>query len=158
MARPISKLSRRRRASSRPGRGVAGHRPRSHRARAVGGPLPTPPPSGASSGRPPTHAPLGASVTDVGRTDRGPAAADTTYLPPVYSILGGTIACDLPINAGPQHYVLNAALRQLARWVRTGRRPASTPPLSGRAGSPPILERDPRRNPAAGSRPRRAMA
>jgi Alpha/beta hydrolase domain len=81
-------------------------------------------------------------ITDVGRTDRGPAAADTTYLPPVYSILGGTIACDLPINAGPQHYVLSAALRQLVRWVRSGRSPASTPPLSVRAGSPPILERD----------------
>src|SRR5215813_2914069 len=91
-------------------------------------------------------------ITDVGRTDRGPAAADTTYLPPVYSILGGTIACDLPINAGPQHYVLSAALRQLVRWVRSGRSPASTPPLSVRAGSPPILERDPRGNAVGGIR------
>lgn len=91
-------------------------------------------------------------ITDVGRTDRGPAAADTTYLPPVYSILGGTIACDLPINAGPQHYVLSAALRQLVRWVRSGRSPASTPPLSVRASSPPILERDPRGNAVGGIR------
>src|SRR5262249_46632970 len=49
----------------------------------------------------------------VGPTDQGPSARDTTHLPPVQSILGGTVACDLPINSGPQHYVLAAALRQL---------------------------------------------
>ena len=85
-------------------------------------------------------------LTVVGRTDRGPAAADTTHLPPVDSIFDGTFTCDLPINAGPQHYVLSAALRQLVRWVRSGRSPASTPPLSVRAGSPPTLERDARGN------------
>jgi Alpha/beta hydrolase domain len=91
-------------------------------------------------------------TTVVGRTDGGPAAADTTHLPPVYSILDGSVACDLPINAGPQHYVLSAALRRLERWVRTGRGPASTPPLSVRAGSPPTLERDLRGNAVGGIR------
>jgi hypothetical protein len=78
----------------------------------------------------------------VGPTDEGPAAADTTHLPPVRSIFGGTVVCDLPINSGPQHYVLSAALRQLARWVRGGRRPRATPPLAVRPGFPPALERD----------------
>lgn len=91
-------------------------------------------------------------LTVVGRMDRGPAAADTTHLPPVDSIFDGTFTCDLPINAGPQHYVLSAALRQLVRWVRSGRGPASTPQLSVRAGSLPTLERDPRGNAVGGIR------
>jgi hypothetical protein len=88
----------------------------------------------------------------VGPTDHGSSAADTTHLPPVQSILGGTVACDLPINSGPQHYVLSAALRQLARWVRSGRGPASAPPLSVRPGFPPIIERDPFGNAVGGIR------
>jgi hypothetical protein len=78
----------------------------------------------------------------VGKTDQGKAALDTTHLPPVQTIHGGTVTCDLPINAGPQHYVLSAALRSLVAWVRRGRSPASPPPLSAQPGSPPILERD----------------
>ncbi len=91
-------------------------------------------------------------MTMVGATDQGPAAADTTHLPPVDSIFGGTVACSLPINSGPQHYVLSAALRQLVRWVRSGRPPASAPPLSVRAGSPPTIERDPFGNAVGGVR------
>ena len=41
------------------------------------------------------------------------------YLPPVSSIFG-VITCGAPINAGPQHYVVSAALRRLDRWVRSG--------------------------------------
>jgi hypothetical protein len=81
-------------------------------------------------------------MTVVGPADEGPAAADTTHLPAVQSILGGTVTCDLPINSGPQHYVLSAALRRLERWVRTGRAPASAPLLSVRPGNPPTVERD----------------
>jgi len=88
----------------------------------------------------------------VGPRDAGRSARDTTHLPPVYSILGGTVACDLPINSGPQHYVLSATLRQLARWVRTGRSPAPAPPLSVRSGAPPLLERDPFGNAVGGIR------
>jgi hypothetical protein len=32
---------------------------------------------------------------------------------------------DAPVNAGPQHYVMNAALAALDRWVRDGSRPAA---------------------------------
>src|SRR5262249_52330144 len=88
----------------------------------------------------------------VGPTDQGPSARDTTHLPPVQSILGGTGAGDPPINSGPQHYVLAAALRQLTRWVRSGRAPASTPPLSVRPGFPPTIEHAPLGNAVGGIR------
>jgi hypothetical protein len=91
-------------------------------------------------------------MTLVGPMDEGPAARDTTHLPAVQSIFGGTVACDLPINSGPQHYVLSAALRQLARWVRSGRSPASTPLLSVGPGAPPVIERDPLGNAVGGIR------
>jgi hypothetical protein len=78
----------------------------------------------------------------VGRTDAGRAAVDTTHLPPVRSILDGTVTCDLPINAGPQHYVLSAAVRRLAAWARHGRAPASVPPLLVDPGFPPRIRRD----------------
>jgi Alpha/beta hydrolase domain len=88
----------------------------------------------------------------VGPTDQGTGALDTTHLPPVRSIFGGTVPCDLPINAGPQHYVLSAALRQLARWVRSGRAPAPAPPLSVQPGFPPSIDRDPLGNALGGIR------
>ena len=36
---------------------------------------------------------------------------------------------DLPVNAGPQHYVMNAAVAHLERWVRDGTRPPASPRL-----------------------------
>ncbi|MCW5892855.1 MAG: hypothetical protein KIT14_20270 [bacterium] len=78
----------------------------------------------------------------VGPGDAGRGAADTTYDPPVTSIFG-IFTCNSPINAGPQHYVLNAALWRLARWVRTGKvRGASAPRLTVTPGTPPVIERD----------------
>jgi hypothetical protein len=63
----------------------------------------------------------------VGMRDEGPAAADTTHDPPTASPIPGIIECSAPINAGPHHYVLSAAIAQLDRWVRTGK-PASHAP------------------------------
>lgn len=57
---------------------------------------------------------------NAGPNDAGKAALDTTYLPPQTSVFG-VINCAKPINQGPQHYVLSAALRRLNRWVRAGR-------------------------------------
>jgi hypothetical protein len=88
----------------------------------------------------------------VGPTDQGTSALDTTHLAPVRSIFAGTVTCELPINAGPQHYVLSAALRRLARWVQSGRRPAPAPPLSVQPGSPPSIDRDPLGNALGGIR------
>jgi len=78
----------------------------------------------------------------VGPTDQGTSALDTTHLPPVRSIFDGTVTCELPINSGPQHYVVNAALQRLARWVQSGRGPAPAPPLSLQPGFLPFLDRD----------------
>jgi hypothetical protein len=79
----------------------------------------------------------------VGPDDPGPGAMDTTYLPPMTSAFGGVISCDLPVNAGPQHYVLSAALWRLDRWVRTGRaHGASAPRLQIAPGPPATIERD----------------
>ncbi len=78
----------------------------------------------------------------VGPDDAGPAAIDTTYLPPVTSIFG-IFNCDRPINSGPQHYVLSAALVRLNRWVRGGRaQGAGAPRLEVMPGTPPTIERD----------------
>jgi hypothetical protein len=79
----------------------------------------------------------------VGPDDPGEAALDTTYLPPVTSVFG-VINCALPINQGPQHYVLNAALRRLNRWVRKGKVSGGpiAPRLEVSAGPPPEIQRD----------------
>jgi hypothetical protein len=42
---------------------------------------------------------------------------------------------DFPVNAGPQHYLLNAAVWHLDRWVRDGTRPPSSPRLVVRDGA-----------------------
>jgi hypothetical protein len=39
----------------------------------------------------------------------------------------GIMECGAPINAGPQHYVLNAAIHALNRWVAGGEPPTSAP-------------------------------
>jgi hypothetical protein len=69
----------------------------------------------------------------IGDTDDGSGAGDTalfeSMLEPPDSIYGGVIACDLPINAGPQTYVLRAAVHALDSWVRTGEAPPGMPRL-----------------------------
>ncbi len=46
---------------------------------------------------------------------------------PVREFLGMEV--ELPVNAGPQHYVMNAAVSHLDRWVRDGTRPPASPCL-----------------------------
>lgn len=58
-------------------------------------------------------------VGHVGLTDKGNDLAtasveETNYAIPVL------FACGRPINSGPQHFVLKAAIAALDRWVRTG--------------------------------------
>jgi Alpha/beta hydrolase domain len=78
-----------------------------------------------------------------GPDDPGPGATDTTYLPPVSSIFGGIISCAAPMNAGPQHYVVSAALHRLNRWARQRRaRGKSAPRMEVTAGPPPAIARD----------------
>ncbi len=48
---------------------------------------------------------------------------------PVSNVMGAATAC--PVNSGPQqHYVLNAALDHLVRWVRDGTPPPEAPRLA----------------------------
>jgi hypothetical protein len=60
---------------------------------------------------------------------------------PMAEFLGRKL--DRPMNFAPQHhYVVQAALRQLDRWARTGTAPPSAPPLKLREGKPPKLVPD----------------
>jgi hypothetical protein len=55
----------------------------------------------------------------------GAAHADAFLLGPA----AGLFDCGGPINAGPMHFVVKAALRSLDRWVRTGEAPPEAPRL-----------------------------
>ena len=88
----------------------------------------------------------------VGPDDPGPAALDTTYLPPTNSAFGGIISCALPVNAGPQHYVLSAALYRLHRWSRAGRAQGASAPRLEITGDPPTIARDAHGNALGGIR------
>ena len=48
---------------------------------------------------------------------------------PTKDPLPGTITCDLAINTGPAHWVLNAAVYSLNRWITKGIPPALAPRL-----------------------------
>src|SRR5262245_10833712 len=45
------------------------------------------------------------------------------------SPIPGIIECARPVNSGPQHFVVDAALHALERWVRTGAPPPHAPRL-----------------------------
>jgi hypothetical protein len=69
----------------------------------------------------------------------GGAHADAYLVGSAASLLG----CKGTINDAPTHFVLNAALNQLDRWVRSGTAPASAPRMdvSIENGSP-VVQRD----------------
>jgi hypothetical protein len=56
----------------------------------------------------------------------------------------GIVSCPVPINSGPQHFVLNAAIAALERWVRDGTPPPVSPRLEVEPGPPPVIVRDER--------------
>jgi hypothetical protein len=76
----------------------------------------------------------------IGRLDYLPARQDDTDTVRLWEMagtahadlytagdIGGFLGCTEPINSGPAHYVLNAALRQLDAWVATGDVPPAAP-------------------------------
>jgi hypothetical protein len=69
----------------------------------------------------------------IGDLDDGAGAGDMAFFAamsdPPSTVYGGAINCDLPINTGPQTYVLRAALDWLHRWVRIGEAPPPMPRL-----------------------------
>lgn len=73
----------------------------------------------------------------VGSTDLGDSP-DAAKL--VVTLPG--LPCFAPINSGPQHFVLKAALTALHRWVRNGTLPPPAPRLSVVAGPPVAIVRD----------------
>ena len=62
------------------------------------------------------------------------------------------LACDRPINAGPHHWILQAAFRGLDTWVRTGVAPPVATPLVATSTSPVVLARDAQGNALGGVR------
>ena len=52
------------------------------------------------------------------------------------------VVCAEPINAGPHHFVVNAAFAALNRWVRRGTPPRSAPRLEVSAGPPVAIAVD----------------
>jgi hypothetical protein len=64
--------------------------------------------------------------------------AGTDLSPHPLALLAPTSSTD-PVNDFPFHYAANAAFAALERWVTTGQRPASTPPIETVEG---IIQRD----------------
>lgn len=62
------------------------------------------------------------------------------------------LGCGLPLNAGPHHWILQAAWRHLDTWVRTGVAPPSGPLLQVASTSPVVLARDGNGNALGGIR------
>jgi hypothetical protein len=60
--------------------------------------------------------------------------------------------CGTPINDGPQHFVVNAALAALDRWVRDGTPPPAASHLEANAGPPVTITRDANGNALGGVR------
>ncbi len=76
----------------------------------------------------------------VGMSDNGrsnAAEAIVTHDTPL-TIIG----CTAPPNSGPQHWVLDAAISALNRWVRTGTAPPHAPRLELASGPRPTIRRD----------------
>jgi hypothetical protein len=66
--------------------------------------------------------------------------------------LPGIITCPLPINSGPQHFIVNAAFSALNAWVRDGIPPPIAPRLDVDLGPPVHIRRDEHGNALGGIR------
>ena len=94
------------------------------------------------------HADLYLVVTGNGDTGNDPSVANVVEVTSPYP---GFIECDLPINAGPQHFIAKAAIHQLDKWVRTGDGPSVADRLEI-AADPPAFVLDDLGNAKAGIR------
>jgi hypothetical protein len=86
-----------------------------------------------------------------GSTDLGTSSSIVEILAPT-SPVPGIIECSSPINSGPQHFVLKAALAALNKWVRRGRAPKSAPRLEVSLGLPVTIVTDANGNAVGGIR------
>jgi hypothetical protein len=87
----------------------------------------------------------------VGMTDRG-NSPDVAAVVITAAPIPGIIECASPINSGPQHFVLDAAVAALDRWVRTGKPPRRAPRLEISPGPPVTIARDQHGNAVGGIR------
>ncbi len=94
--------------------------------------------------------------TDVGpRLDYGPARQPDTDRVRTWEVAGtahadaylvgafaAALGCDFAVNEGPQHFVVQAALEALDRWIAQGTPPPTAPPLRLSETDPPAIARD----------------
>ncbi|HWP66820.1 MAG TPA: alpha/beta hydrolase domain-containing protein [Candidatus Limnocylindria bacterium] len=88
----------------------------------------------------------------VGPFDLGTSPDAAAVLSDVTAPIPGLLECELPINSGPQHWVLNAALSKLVRWVKTGKAPKPAPRLDVNMGPPVAFNVDEHGNTLGGIR------
>jgi len=69
----------------------------------------------------------------------GTAHADSRMLGPE---IAEQVDCGAPVNDGPQHFVVKAALNSLERWISTGEQPPVAPRLEVTDTTPPAQCRD----------------
>jgi hypothetical protein len=94
---------------------------------------------------------LGIGNTDIG-DGQGAIAQFQSMITPPSTVAGGFIQCDLPINAGPAHWVLQAALHHLTRWVADGTPPPIAPRLQVASTNPVVFATDAQGNVLGGIR------
>jgi Alpha/beta hydrolase domain len=94
--------------------------------------------------------------TDLGpRLDFGPARQPDTDRVRTWEVAGtahadaylvgdfaAALGCDFTVNEGPQHFVVQAALEALDRWIAHGTPPPTAPPLRLSETDPPMIARD----------------
>ena len=68
----------------------------------------------------------------------GTAHADAYLVGPFAAMLG----CGFAVNDGPHHFVVQAALDALVRWIADGTPPPGTLPLELASTAPPVIARD----------------
>lgn len=88
----------------------------------------------------------------VGPADLGTSPEVAAVVTDLTKPIPGLLECNVPINSGPQHWVLNAALSKLVRWVKTGKAPKPAPRLDANAGPPVTFNVDEHGNTLGGIR------
>ena len=80
-------------------------------------------------------------TAQIGFGDTGDGTAEVKLLD-LANAGGGPLGCAVPINAGPQYAVLQAALFHLEAWVADGVAPPRAPRLRLEPGLPSVIARD----------------
>jgi hypothetical protein len=91
-----------------------------------------------------------AYTVQVGFADEGDGSGATKMFDLMRTPL--SLGCTAPVNAGPHHWILNAAYHSLDHWIRTGTPPPSAPLLAVASTSPTVLVRDANGNAVGGIR------